>query len=49
MESHLDVLLAAVLVGCPRVVAVVKAGLPWQPCVVIEGRGGSDLVVRDLP
>lgn len=47
--ANLDVLLVAVLRGRPGVVLVVEAGLSRQPAAVIEGRGGADLVVADLP
>lgn len=47
--ANLDVLLVTVLRGRPGVVLVVEAGLSRQPAAVVEGRGGADLVVADLP
>lgn len=45
----LYVLLVVILRGRPGVVIVVEAGLARQPAVVVEGGGGRDLIVADLP
>lgn len=47
--SDLYILLVAVLRRRPGVVVVVEASLARQPAVVVERRGGADLIVADLP